>query len=31
LAEILLPISLKRRQAEELKPPKVSTAIGSKM
>ena len=31
LTEILLPISFKRRQAEELKTPRVSTAIGSKI
>jgi len=31
LTEILLAISFKRRQAEELKTPRVSTAIGSKI
>jgi len=29
MAEILLPSSFKRRRAEELKTPRVSTAIGS--
>jgi len=30
LAEILFPSSFKRRRAEQLKTPRVSTAIGSK-